>query len=70
MLLGGRVRPPDSAAIGFPGARYSAAKMTKLATSRLATSMASLRAKKRQRIGSAGPAQPLPHRLSAQGANM
>ena len=32
--------------------------------------MASLRAKKRQRIGSPGPAQPLPPRLFAQGANM
>src|SRR5215470_7242942 len=57
MLLGGRDRPPDSAAIGFPGATYIAAKITKLATSRLATSRASLRAKKRQCIGSAGPAQ-------------
>ena len=46
-------------AVGFAAARW-----------RRATSMASLRAKKRQRIGSAGPAQPLPPRLSAQGANM
>src|SRR5207253_7757942 len=57
-LLGGSERPPDSAAIGLPGARYTAAKMTKLATSRLTSSMASLRAKKRQRIASAGPLRP------------
>src|SRR5690242_21674221 len=56
-LLGGSDRPPDSAAIGFPGARYTAAKMTKLATSRLISSMASRRAKNRQRIASAGPAE-------------
>ena len=56
MLLAGRDHPPDNAVTGFPGARYIAAKITKLATNRLATSMASLRAKKRQRIGSAGPA--------------
>src|SRR3989442_13602710 len=56
-LLGGSDRPPDSAAIGFPGARYTAAKMTKLATSRLISSMASLRAKNPQRIASAGPAK-------------
>ena len=48
-LLAGSDRPPDSAAIGFPGARYSAPKITKLATSRLATSIASLRARNRQR---------------------
>src|SRR5215475_7986996 len=57
-LLGGSDRPPDSAAIGLPGAREVAAKMTKLATSRLASSMASLRAKKRQRIASAGSVRP------------
>src|SRR6516165_2408480 len=56
-LLGGSDRPPDKAAIGFPGARYVAAKMTKLATSRLASSMASLRAKNFQRIASASPAE-------------
>jgi len=38
--------------------------------SRLATSMASLRAKNFQRTVSAGPAQPVPPRLLAQGANM
>src|SRR5690348_300637 len=56
-LLGGSDRPPDSAAIGFPGARYTAAKMMKLATSRLISSMASRRAKNLQRIASAGPAK-------------
>src|SRR5215472_3351921 len=56
-LLGGSDRPPDSAAIGFPGARYTAAKMTKLATSRLISSMASRRATNLQRIASAGPAE-------------
>src|SRR5262249_4037364 len=35
-LPGGRGRPPDKEAAGFPGARYSAAKIRKLATSRLA----------------------------------
>ena len=49
----GSDRPPDSAAIGLPGARYIAAKMTKLAISRLATSIASLRAK-----NSSAPSQP------------
>src|SRR5262252_5082132 len=57
MLLAGSARPPDSAEIGLPGARYTAAKITKLAISRLASSMASLRAKNCQRTGSAGPAQ-------------
>src|ERR1700761_6662902 len=57
MLLAGSDRPPDSAATGFPGARYNAAKITKLAMSRLATSMASLRAKNRQCIASAAPAE-------------
>src|SRR6266700_6949709 len=57
MLLAGSARPPDSAEIGLPGARYTAAKITKLAISRLATSMASLRAKNLQFTGSAGPAQ-------------
>src|SRR3989442_6388154 len=56
-LLGGSDRPPDNAATGFPGARYTAAKMTKLAISKLTSSMASLRAKNRQRIASAGPAE-------------
>ena len=50
-LAGGSARPPDSAVIGLPGARYSAPKITKLATSRLATSMASLRTRNRQRTG-------------------
>ena len=66
MLLAGSARPPDSAEIGLPGARYTAAKITKLAISRLASSMASLRAKNCQRIR----AQPVPPRLLAQGANM
>src|SRR5215831_9194132 len=57
MLLAGSARPPVSAEIGLPGARYTAAKITKLAISRLASSMASLRAKNCQRTGSAGPAQ-------------
>jgi hypothetical protein len=35
----------ESAATGFPGARYRAAKITKLAASRLASNMTSRRAK-------------------------
>src|SRR5215469_7102385 len=47
----GRPRPPESAEIGPPGARWSAPKMTKLATRRLASSMHSLRIRNRLRIG-------------------
>src|SRR6516225_9846817 len=61
MLPGGRGRPPDSAATGFPGARYRAAKITKLAMNRLTMRMASLRAKTAS--ASAQPARP---RLFAQ----
>src|ERR1700756_5592003 len=46
-LDAGRARPPDSAARALPGARYSAPKITKLATSRLPTSIASRRARNR-----------------------
>src|SRR6516165_1822479 len=46
-LAGGSARPPDSAARALPGARYSAPKIAKLATSRLPISIASRRARNR-----------------------
>src|SRR6266571_1355051 len=56
-LSGGSERPPDRAATGLPGARYIAAKMTKLATSKLPPSIARRRAKNRRRTDSALSAQ-------------
>src|ERR1700722_8440022 len=46
-LAAGSARPPDSAARALPGARYSAPKITKLATSRLPISIASRRTRNR-----------------------
>ena len=65
VLLGGSARPPVSADSALPGARYIEPKITKLATSRLASSIASLPEQE------PSPAhQPTPPRLSAHGANM
>src|SRR5215475_1791490 len=69
MLPGGSGRPPDKEAAGFPGARYSAAKIRKLATSRLATSMASLRDETPAHRVQPAPTQ-LPSSWLARGDNM
>ena len=64
-LAAGSARPPDRAARALPGARNSAPKITKLATSRLPTSIAILPGEEAHRSIAY-----FPPRLSAHGANM